>query len=127
MTDFRQAKVDLVADFIPEQTMEYGDSSGDLVVVGWGSTYGPIYQAARKTGTSFVHLRHINPLPKNLGELLGRFDKILVPEMNNGQLTTLLRDRLGVSPVPFNKVAGQPFRISELVAEIELVSAGGPQ
>lgn len=127
MTDFRQAKVDAVVDFIPEQVMEHGDDSGDLVVVGWGSTYGPIYQAARMTGTSFVHLRHLNPLPKNLGALLGRFDKILVPEMNNGQLTTLLRDRLGVSPVPFNKVAGQPFRISELVEEIELVSGGGRQ
>lgn len=125
MTEFRQAKVDAVADFIPEQTMEHGDDSGDLVIVGWGSTYGPIYQAARMTGTSFVHLRHINPLPRNLGELLGRFDKILVPEMNNGQLSTLLRDRLDVSPVPLNKVAGQPFRISELVEEIELVSGGG--
>ena len=105
--------------------MEHGDDSGDLVVVGWGSTYGPIYQAARKTGTSFVHLRHISPLPRNLGDLLSRFDKILVPEMNNGQLTTLLRDRLGVSPIAFNKVAGQPFQISELVERIELASAGG--
>ena len=125
MTDFRQAKVDAVADYIPEQTMEYGDDSGDLVIVGWGSTYGPIYQAARMTGTSFVHLRHINPLPKNLADLLGRFDKVLVPEMNNGQLSTLLRDRLGINPVPFNKVAGQPFHIAELVEEIELVSGGG--
>jgi 2-oxoglutarate ferredoxin oxidoreductase subunit alpha len=127
MTEFRQAKIDKVADFIPEQTMELGDDSGDLVVVGWGSTYGPIYQAARATSTSFVHLRHINPLPKNLGDLLGRFDKILVPEMNNGQLSTLLRDQLGISPIPFNKVAGQPFRISELVQEIKLVSEGGHQ
>jgi 2-oxoglutarate ferredoxin oxidoreductase subunit alpha len=127
MTDFRQAKVDAVADFIPEQTVEHGDDSGDLVVVGWGSTYGPIYQAARQTGTSFVHLRHINPLPANLADLLGRFDKILVPEMNNGQLATLLRDQLDVRPISFNKVSGQPFRISELVNEIELVSGGAPQ
>jgi 2-oxoglutarate ferredoxin oxidoreductase subunit alpha len=125
MTDLRQAKVDAVADFITEQTMEHGDDHGNLVVVGWGSTYGPIYQAARITDTPFVHLRHINPLPRNLGELLGRFEKILVPEMNNGQLTTLLRDRLGVSPVPFNKVSGQPFRIAELIEEIKLVSGGG--
>ena len=94
-------------------------------VIGWGSTYGPIYQAARLTDTSFVHLRHINPLPKNLAELLGRFDKILVPEMNTGQLATLLRDRLGVSPIAFNKVAGQPFQIAELVERIEIVSGGG--
>ena len=76
------------------------------------------------TGTSFVHLRHISPLPKNLAELLARFDKILVPEMNNGQLATLLRDRLGVSPIAFNKVAGQPFQIAELIEQIQLVSGG---
>jgi 2-oxoglutarate ferredoxin oxidoreductase subunit alpha len=124
MTDFRQAKVDAVAGFIPSQTMEHGADSGELVVVGWGSTYGPIYQAARRTGASFVHLRHINPLPENLGDMLGRFEKILVPEMNNGQLATLLRDRLGVRPVEFNKVSGQPFRISELVRRIEELSGG---
>ena len=122
MTDFRQAKVDAVAEFIPDQAMEHGEDSGDLVVVGWGSTYGPIYQAARQTDTSFLHLRHINPLPKNLAEILSRFDRILVPEMNNGQLTTLLRDRLAVSPVPFNKVSGQPFKIAELVERIQAVS-----
>jgi 2-oxoglutarate ferredoxin oxidoreductase subunit alpha len=125
MTEFRQAKVDAVAEFVSEQTMEYGEDSGDLVIVGWGSTYGPIYQAARQTDTSFVHLRHINPLPKNLAALLGRFDNILVPEMNNGQLTTLLRDRLAVSPIPFNKVSGQPFKIAELVEKIHAVSKGG--
>jgi 2-oxoglutarate ferredoxin oxidoreductase subunit alpha len=116
--------VDTVANFIPDQAIELGDDSGDLVVVGWGSTYGPIYQAARKTGASFVHLRHINPLPRNLGELLARFDRILVPEMNNGQLATLLRDKLCVQPVSFCKVSGQPFRISELVSRIEAERTG---
>ena len=124
MTDIRQAKVDAVAKLIPAQTMEHGSDEGELVVVGWGSTYGPIYQAARRTGTSFVHLRYINPLPANLGGLLGRFDRILVPEMNNGQLATLLRDRLGVEPIEFSKVSGQPFRISDLVERIEELSAG---
>jgi 2-oxoglutarate ferredoxin oxidoreductase subunit alpha len=69
-------------------------------------------------------LRYINPLPANLGELLGRFDRVLVPEMNNGQLATLLRDRLDVSPIEFNKVSGQPFQISELVGRIEKLSGG---
>jgi 2-oxoglutarate ferredoxin oxidoreductase subunit alpha len=119
MTDLRTAKVDAVADFIGEQAIEHGPDSGDLVVVGWGSTYGPIYQATRKTETSFIHLRHLNPLPRNLGELLARFDKVLVPEMNSGQLTTLLRASLCVEPVPFNKVTGQPFLIRELVDKIE--------
>lgn len=121
MTDLRAAKVDSVAEFIDDQAVEQGPDSGDIVVVGWGSTYGPIYQATRKTGVSFVHLRHLNPLPKNLAGLLGRFDKVLVPEMNNGQLTTLLRDRLCIETVPFSKMTGQPFLISELVAKIEEV------
>ncbi len=119
MTDLRAAKVRAVADFIDDQRIEYGPESGEIVVVGWGSTYGPIYQACRKTGTSFVHLRHINPLPKNLRELLGRFDKVLIPEMNDGQLSTLLRDKLCMETLPFSKVTGQPFLIRELVEKIE--------
>lgn len=124
MTDFRQAKVDAVANFMPDQAVELGDDSGDIVIVGWGSTYGPIFQAARSTGASFVHLRHINPLPPNLGELLGRFDTVLVPEMNNGQLATLLRDKLCIEPVSFCKVSGLPFRIAELVGRIETERKG---
>jgi 2-oxoglutarate ferredoxin oxidoreductase subunit alpha len=124
MTDLRAAKVESVANFIPDQRMEMGADSGDLVVVGWGSTYGPIYQAARATGVSYIHLRYINPLPKNLGELLSRFDQILVPEMNTGQLSTLLRDKLNASPISFPKVTGQPFLISELVEKIEAVTKG---
>ena len=119
MTDLRQAKLDSVAGFIPETTPEFGKDSGPLVIVGWGSTYGPIFQAARKTGVSSVHLHHLNPLPKDLGSVLGHFDKILVAEMNNGQLTTLLRDRLGADPISVPKVSGQPFTIAELVQKIE--------
>jgi len=119
MTDLRTAKVASVAEFIDDQAIEHGPDSGDLVVVGWGSTYGPIYQATRKTGTSFIHLRHLHPLPRNLGDLLARFDKVLVPEMNNGQLTALLRASLCVEPIPFSKVTGQPFLIRELVDKIE--------
>jgi 2-oxoglutarate ferredoxin oxidoreductase subunit alpha len=121
MTELRAAKVDAVANFIDDQAIEHGPDSGDVVVVGWGSTYGPIFQATDRTGTSFIHLRHLNPLPKNLGEILGRFDKVLVPEMNNGQLATLLRDKLCVAPIPFTKVTGQPFLIRELVERIEEV------
>ena len=124
MTRLRAAKVDAVADHIDDQVIEHGPDSGDVVVVGWGSTYGPIYQATRRTGASFIHLRHLNPLPKNLGDLLGRFDKLLVPEMNDGQLSTLLRDKLCVAPIPFTKVTGQPFLIRELVEKIESVRGG---
>ncbi len=119
MTELRAAKIDAVAEFIDDQAIELGPDSGNLVVVGWGSTYGPIYQAVRRTGVSFIHLRHLNPLPKNLADLLGRFDEVLVPEMNDGQLGTLLRANLGIDPVPFNKVTGQPFLIRELVDKIQ--------
>jgi len=123
MTDVRQAKVAGIADDIPEQTTEGGEQSGALAVVGWGSTYGPIYHAvirARAEGlaVSHIHLRHLNPLPRNLGNLFDGFDRILVPEMNTGQLVTVLRDRLLIDTIPLNKVSGQPFKISEILDAI---------
>ncbi len=121
MTDLRAAKVRSVARFIPPQTVEYGPDNGPLALVGWGSTYGPVFQAARATGVSMLHLRYLNPLPANLGELLARFDRLLVPEMNNGQLATLLRDKLEVRPESFTKVSGQPFLISELTQRIDSI------
>jgi len=123
MTDMRAAKVDSVADFIPPQQIEVGPDEGELLVIGWGSTYGPIYQAMQHIQRShknvaYTHLRYIHPLPSNLGELVGKFRQILVPEMNMGQLSTLLRDKLGVDPTPFCKVTGQPFLITELTEQI---------
>ena len=124
MTRMRSDKVASVAEFIPEQEFETGPDSGKLVVVGWGSTHGPIYQATRRTGVSFIHLRHINPLPKNLGKMLGRFEQVLVPEMNAGQLSSLLRDKLGIASVSYTKVTGQPFRIAELMDQIQALLKG---
>ena len=124
MTALRREKVESVAKFIPEQSLELGPDEGDVVVVGWGSTYGPIYQAALQTGVSFVHLHYLNPLPGNLRELLSRFEHVLVPEMNAGQLCTVLRDQLWIEAISFAKVSGQPFLISELVEKIEAVRQG---
>jgi len=123
MSDMRAAKVNSVASFYPPQEMELGDEQGQLLVVGWGSTFGPIYQAVQKvrrtnSAVSYLHLRHLFPLPENLGEIVGNFDQLLVPEMNMGQLSTLLRDQLGVDPTPFCKVTGQPFLIVDLVEKI---------
>ena len=123
MTDTRKAKIDGIANFIPDQVVEVGSDHGPLVVVGWGSTYGPIRQAVdlvRSKGhdVAHVHIRHLWPFPKNLGELLKRYDRILVPEMNTGQLKTLLRDQFLVDAKPLNKVSGQPFRIAEIEAAI---------
>jgi 2-oxoglutarate/2-oxoacid ferredoxin oxidoreductase subunit alpha len=122
MTDLRAAKVASVAKFIPPQKVEIGGEQGSLAVVGWGSTYGALYQAVRaipaKERVSHIHIRHLSPFPENLGDLLRGFDRILVPEMNMGQLATLLRDKLGVETIQFNKVTGQPFLVSELVQKI---------
>jgi 2-oxoglutarate ferredoxin oxidoreductase subunit alpha len=123
MGDMRAAKVNSVASFYPPQTMELGEEQGELLVIGWGSTYGPIFQAVQQVrqsnpAVSYLHLRHLFPLPENLGEILGNFDQLLVPEMNMGQLSTLLRDQLGVDPTPFCKVTGQPFLISELIEQV---------
>ncbi|HEX7081307.1 MAG TPA: 2-oxoacid:acceptor oxidoreductase subunit alpha [Gammaproteobacteria bacterium] len=134
MARLRAEKVASVARFIPEQQVDVGASEGALAVVGWGSTFGVLYQAVeqvRRTGAkvSLIHLRHLNPFPANLGALLARFDRILVPEMNMGQLATLLRDRLGVHPAQLNKVSGQPFLVSEVVAAVrrELSTIPGAQ
>jgi 2-oxoglutarate/2-oxoacid ferredoxin oxidoreductase subunit alpha len=124
MTDIRQAKIANIADHIPEQGVELGETSGKLVIVGWGSTFGPIHQAVRRArrkglDVSHVHIRHIWPLPRNLGDLLKGYEKILVPEMNTGQLKTVLRDQYLVDAKPLNKVSGQPFRIAEIEDAIE--------
>ena len=94
-----------------------------MLVIGWGSTYGPIYQAVQEIiqshgNVSYTHLRYIHPLPSNLSELVAGFRQVLVPEMNMGQLSTLLRDKLGIQPTPFCKVTGLPFLIGELTEKI---------
>jgi 2-oxoglutarate/2-oxoacid ferredoxin oxidoreductase subunit alpha len=124
MTDIRKNKVDGIADHIPAQEVCLGQEGGKLAIVGWGSTYGPIHQAvgkARAKGldVSHIHIRHIWPMPKNLGDLLHSYDKVIVPEMNTGQLKTVLRDMYLVDAKPLNKVSGQPFRIAEIEAAIE--------
>jgi 2-oxoglutarate ferredoxin oxidoreductase subunit alpha len=124
MTDLRKNKVDGIADHIPDQEVTLGTAGGKLALVGWGSTYGPVHQAVRRArakglDVSHVHLRHIWPMPKNLGDLLRSYDRIIVPEMNTGQLKTVLRDQYLVDARPLNKVSGQPFRIAEIEAAIE--------
>lgn len=124
MTDIRADKVLGVARSCPDQEVCIGEAGGKLAVVGWGSTFGPIHQAvrrARKAGkdVSHIHIRHIWPLPLNLGELLKSFDRIIVPEMNKGQLKTLLRDQYLVDARPVTKVSGQPFKIAEIEKAIE--------
>ncbi|MCE2846083.1 MAG: 2-oxoacid:acceptor oxidoreductase subunit alpha [Sphingobacteriales bacterium] len=127
MVRMREAKVAKVADYIPTQTIDNGNEKGKLLVVGWGSTYGAIKAAvkeARAKGldVSHAHLRYINPFPKNLGELLYNFDKVLVPEMNTGQLNSILRDKFMIPSIGLNKIKGLPFSTSEILAKIEELS-----
>ena len=123
MTDLRQAKIDKIADYIPLQTIDSGEETGDLLFLSWGSTYGVVKTAviiAIKEGkkVSHVHLRYLNPLPKNLGEILTRFNKIIIPEMNDGQLIKIIRSEYLVPAIGFNKVKGLPFATEELTAKI---------
>jgi 2-oxoglutarate ferredoxin oxidoreductase subunit alpha len=118
----RAEKVARIADDIPELEV-FGEPTGRLLVVGWGSTYGAITSAVEEMqqqgkSVSSAHLRHLNPFPRNLGDLLGRFDRVLVPELNMGQLAMLLRARYLVPAVSFPKVKGKPFKISELTARM---------
>ena len=122
-TDARKDKVDGVAASIPDQEVSLGKAGGGLAVVGWGSTFGPIHQAVKRARTrgidvSHIHVRHIWPLPKNLGQLLKSYENVLVPEMNTGQFKTVLRDQFLVDARPLNKVSGQPFTIAEIEAAI---------
>lgn len=125
MTDTRKAKIAGIADDIPLQGVALGEDHGRLAVVGWGSTFGAIHQAVkrcRKEGldVSHIQIRYLFPFPRNLGELLRRFDRILVPEMNTGQLVKLLRAEYLVDAEALNKVSGQPFKIGEIMAAIHL-------
>ena len=124
MTDLRKAKIDGIVNSIPPQDIALGETSGKLVVVGWGSTFGPIHQAVRRArrrglDVSHVHVRYIWPLPENLGDLLRGFDRALVPEMNTGQFKTVLRDQYLIDARPLNKTSGQPFTIAEIEAAID--------
>lgn len=121
MTDIRQAKVAGID--VPDQELLLGQAGDDLVVVGWGSTYGPIHQAVRRARAAgkkvaHLHIRYIVPMPANMGDLLRSFGKVIVPEMNTGQLKTVLRDKYLVDAKPLNKVSGQPFTIAEIEAAI---------
>jgi len=123
MTEARFEKVARIADDIPAQAVTLGGERGKLAVVGWGSTYGPIRSAvarARASGldVSHIHLRYLNPFPRNLGDLLRGFDRILVPEMNNGQLVAILRSTYLVPAEGVRKVTGKPFMVAELEAAI---------
>ncbi len=123
MVNLRQAKVDKIADSIPEIKIDTGSEDSDLLVLGWGSTYGSIKTAVLELisegyNVSHIHLRHMNPFPKNLGMLLMKFKNILIPEINNGQLIKIIRDKYLVPAIGLNKIQGLPFTTSEIKNKI---------
>jgi 2-oxoglutarate ferredoxin oxidoreductase subunit alpha len=125
MVRLRAAKVEAIVKDVPD-AVPAGDPDGDLLIVGWGSTYGPITaalgpQRAKGRRIGHAHLRWLNPLPKNLGEVLKRYKKVLVPEMNMGQLVWLLRAKYLVDAEGYNKIQGKPFKQSEIEAKIQEV------
>jgi 2-oxoglutarate ferredoxin oxidoreductase subunit alpha len=128
MVRTRQAKVDRVAASIPPLEVEDPSGHARVLVLGWGSTYGPIGAACRVVRSRGVdvaqtHLRHLNPFPRDLDEIVHRYDKVLVPEMNLGQLALLVRSKYLVDAISYNQVRGLPFTVEELAAVIEEVAS----
>ncbi len=122
MVELRQKKVDEIANDIPLAEVE-GEQSGDLLVVAWGSVYGPVktaFDTLREQGhkISYTHLKYIRPFPKNLGEILSRFERVVVPEMNMGQLADLLQSKFLRPVLRINKVQGMPFKAKEIETKL---------
>ena len=123
MVKLRQEKIDRVANDIPLVEV-FGESTGKVLVLGWGSTYGSITSAVEKLqsegkSVSSAHLRHLNPFPRNLGDVLAGFETVIIPEMNLGQLCTMIRAKYLVNAIAFSKVKGRPFQIREIVRKVE--------
>jgi 2-oxoglutarate ferredoxin oxidoreductase subunit alpha len=136
MTELRAAKIAGIAKDIPPLRVDEGKGRPRVLVVGWGSTYGPIRAAVRRVrqqgiAVARAHLRHLNPLPANTGAVLRSYDRVLVPEMNSGQLRLLLRAAYLVDAQGYNRVAGLPFTTSELeeaiVAQVSVLDPASAQ
>ena len=124
MVNIREQKVENIADYIPLQALDSGPSTGKLLVLGWGSTYGAIKSAVAQLqseghAVSHAHLRYLRPFPKNLAQILKSFQTVLVPEINNGQLVKIIRDKFFVDAKGYNKVMGIPITKTELLQEIK--------
>ncbi|MDQ2863871.1 MAG: 2-oxoglutarate ferredoxin oxidoreductase subunit alpha, partial [Bacteroidota bacterium] len=124
MVKLRQEKIDKIAEHIPKQQIDNGPEKGKVLVLGWGSSYGAIKSAVidllkEDYSVSHIHLRYVRPFPKNLGDLLKNFDHVLIPELNNGQLIKIIRDKYLVDAKGYNKIMGIPFTKHELVDEIK--------
>ena len=124
MVKSREAKVDKIADYIPLQTIDTGAEKGKVLILGWGSTYGTIKSAAlhlqsQGKAVSHAHIKYMRPFPKNLGDILKNFETVVIPEINNGQLIKIIRDKYFVDAKGYNKIMGVPITKQELVTAVE--------
>jgi 2-oxoglutarate ferredoxin oxidoreductase subunit alpha len=124
MVKIRQDKVDKIANYIPEQKIDNGPEKGKVLVLGWGSTYGAIKSAVAEyvrkgQPVAHAHLRYLRPFPRNLGDIIKNYEKVLIPEINNGQLIKIIRDVYFVDANGYNKIMGVPITKTELVEEIK--------
>ena len=124
MVKLRQEKVDKIAQYIPKQKLDSGPEEGKILVLGWGSTYGAIKSACLELqseghAVSHAHLRYVRPFPENLGELMSKFDKVIIPEINNGQLVKIIRDQFLIDAIAYNKIMGVPITKGELIAFVK--------
>tara|TARA_Y100000768_G_scaffold122206_1_gene90365 strand:- start:1148 stop:2998 length:1851 start_codon:yes stop_codon:yes gene_type:complete len=125
MVKLRQDKIDVIADFIPELEI-YGNPKGELLVLSWGGTYGACRAAVQKANESnmsvaHINLKYINPFPKNLAEILLKFNKVLIPEINLGQLSTIIRSKFLIDTINFNRVSGKPYTTTDIYEKIEQI------
>ncbi|HEY0354655.1 MAG TPA: 2-oxoglutarate ferredoxin oxidoreductase subunit alpha, partial [Flavisolibacter sp.] len=124
MVKIRQEKVDKIADHIPEQQLDNGPEEGDVLVLGWGSTYGVIKTTVEQLiseghKVAHAHLRYVRPFPKNLGTILSKYKTVLIPEINNGQLIKIIRDQYMVDAKGYNKIMGVPITKAELLEAVK--------
>jgi len=124
MVKAREAKVETIADYIPLQTIDTGAEKGKVLILGWGSTYGTIKSAAlhlqsQGKQVSHAHIKYMRPFPKNLGDILKNFETVVIPEINNGQLIKIIRDKYFVDAKGYNKIMGVPITKQELVTAVE--------
>ena len=122
MVKLREEKVERIANYIADLKLDNGPQKGELLILGWGGTYGTIKAAVKELlhegyKVAHAHLRHLKPFPKNLGEILHNYDKVLIPEINNGQLVKVIRDKYMIPAIAYNKIQGMPIMMGELVSK----------
>ena len=128
MVKIREEKIEKIADYIPEQHLDNGLEKGKVLILGWGSTYGAIKSAVNELlsqgfEVAHAHLRYVRPFPKNLGTIIHNYEQVLIPEINNGQLIKIIRDKYYVDAKGYNKIMGIPITKGEIIDKVKKMIA----